>query len=1197
MKFKRIEVYGFKSFADKHEIPFGAGITGIVGPNGCGKSNVADAIRWVLGEQSAKLLRGHSMQDVIFNGTEKRKSMSYCEVALVFDNREKLFPSLDYDEVVILRKLYRSGESEYALNRTACRLKDIVELLRDGGMGREGYSIIGQGRIDELLSAKPEDRRNIFEEAAGISKFKARKVDAERKLGRTRDNLTRIIDILEEKNKQLEPLRRQAETAKKWLDYRDSLRHHEINTYIHQYETAASAKEIISTRLQGIVEAIELKETAYNNAVASYNEAMYDLSSIDKTLKALNEELLTLTVTLEQQAGDMKVLSERVSSFNDANNRLYTENETLTTQIATADTNLSNARLQLQKKKAEYEKSIEVAEEIKNKYLAISQLISQGESDAQTNKQALLDAMDRLADIKANMSRLLAERSALAQAVEDMESRISSQSAEIERDKADLDKIVSDLTSISSAKTEFAEELQSAYAQNNELLALANETTAKLDKLNEKFYTANSRRKILAEMQQGYEGFAFSVKNLMNDAKTNPEVARRIEGVVGKIISMDAKFETAVETALGQATQNMVTKNEDDAKYLIAYLKQKRYGRMTFLPMTSIKPRYIDSRYMSSIKSTAGCFGVASDLVKFDSKFKNIIEGLLGGTVIVDNLDTAVSLARSTGYGFKIVTLDGDVINPSGSLTGGSKKDNITNIFSHERELKELESLVKSLTAQIEDCTNKREDCAQKLEKIAEKIKLLQQKIHDADVEIATKTEAKNKLVADIDEMSRVVAELESDCEKDKKRAQKIDADINSVSELESLIQTKKQTAKEDEESVQIKYDELKAERDALQEKMMTARVAVTNAENDIKTLEADIERYTVEISSLKEKIAVNNEQIAQNKANIDTIHRAIESAKNSDTDADAKRAKEVRGKIEHLDEFKSELNEKVATVDKNRIDLMNELQNLRESKTREEMLLLKVDSDIEQMEIRVREEYNLEYADCLPYREEGYDFEAGVKETARLKRAMNALGNVNVDAIEMSKTVAEEYEVLDTQRQDLEKAEADLLKIIKEMSDEMLSRFTGKFEQIRTNFKKIFKELFNGGTADLVLMDSENPLEAGIEIVAQPPEKKLQSISLLSGGEKALTAIAILFAILRLKPMPFCLLDEIEAALDDANANRFAKYLRRFSEDTQFIVITHRKPTMELADSLYGVTMEEKGVSKIVSVKLEEDVKNFDND
>ncbi|MBO5215078.1 MAG: chromosome segregation protein SMC [Clostridia bacterium] len=1195
MKFKRIEVYGFKSFADKYEIPFGSGITGIVGPNGCGKSNVADAIRWVLGEQSAKLLRGSSMQDVIFNGTEKRKSMSYCEVALVFDNREKLFPSLDYSEVVISRKLYRSGESEYALNRTQCRLKDIVELLRDGGMGREGYSIIGQGRIDELLSAKPEDRRNIFEEAAGISKFKARKVDAERKLGRTRDNLTRIIDILEEKNKQLEPLRRQAESARKWLDMRDRLRHHEINTYIHQYETAAQAKEVINTRLNGIVEAIDLKQKAYDAAVASYNEAMYDLNSIDKNINALREELLTLTVSMEQQAGDIKVLKERISALFDRNVRLGEENNAMRVDIAEIDGKTSKAKTEKAHKSTELRDALALVDQIRDKYMAVVERLSKGESDAQTNKQALLDAMDRLADIKANMSRLLAERDALNLAIEDMERRIAGYSEELTADRAQFEQVKAELNAVSQKKTELNEKLQALYKRNNELLALANDTTSRLDKLNEKFYTAESRRKILNEMQQAYDGFAFSIRNLMNDAKKNNELSQRIQGVVAQLITMDAKYETAVETALGQAMQNIVTKNEEDAKYLIEYLKKMRYGRITFLPMSSIKPRSIDPRFDRALK-TAGCFGVASELVRFDKKYKNIVDGLLGGTVIVDTLDTAVSLARSTGYGFKIVTLEGDVINPTGSITGGSKKNDIANFFSHERELKELEEIVKKLGDEIDTLSKRKENCAEELDSVQTGIKTCQAGIHDADVEIAAKSETRNKLQSDIDEMARTIAELESDRDRDFKRVTKISDDINSVSELENLITSKKETAKEDEESVKQQSEELKAERDNLQEQMTSARLTVNELESAIKTLDADIERFTTDKQALIAKIATNDEEIAQNKANVETIEKSMKTASDRDGEADAKRIVVVREKLAHFDEYKEELHQKVATVDQNRLDLMNELQNLREGKAREEMLLLKVDTDIEQMEIRVREEYNLEYADCLQFREEGYDVTVGVQETAKLKRSMHALGNVNVDAIEMSQTIAQEYEEMNTQKEDLEKAEADLLKIIKELSDEMLGRFTGQFEQIRTNFKKIFKELFNGGTADLELLDSENPLEAGIEIKAQPPEKKLQSISLLSGGEKALTAIAILFAILKLKPMPFCLLDEIEAALDDANANRFAKYLRRFSEDTQFIVITHRKPTMELADSLYGVTMEEKGISKIVSVKLEDAVKNIDN-
>ena len=1190
MKFKRIEIYGFKSFADKYEIPFGSGVTAIVGPNGCGKSNVADSIRWVLGEQSAKLLRGNSMQDVIFNGTEKRKSMSYCEVALVFDNSEKLFPSLDYEEVVLSRKLYRNGDSEYALNRTPCRLKDIVDLLRDGGMGREGYSIIGQGRIDELLSAKPEDRRQIFEEAAGISKFKARKVDSERKLMRTRDNLTRITDILEEKSRQLEPLMKQAETARKWLDMRDSLKHHEINTYIHQYDTASQAKEVINGRLNGITEEIDLKQKSYEAAVASYNESMYDLNSIDKNINALREELLTLTVGMEKQAGDMKVLKERLSALFDRNRRLEEANEALDNRYSDTLKAVEKAKTERAERENLLDNARTEVENYRQRYLEAVEKLTRDENAAQNSKQALMEAMDRLADIKANMSRLLAERDALSSSVEENDKRIASETELLNRDETEFKELTEGLKSVAALKNELGEKLQSAYKRNNELLAEANETTARLDKLNEKFYTAESRRKILHEMREAYDGFVFSIRNLMNDAKKNAQLNSRIEGIVAQLISMDAKFETAIETALGQSMQNIVTRDEDAAKFIIEYLKKMKYGRITFLPMTSIRPRYLDSRFDRALKAE-GVFGVASDLVRYDRKYDGIIRGLLGNTVIVNNLDTAVSLAKSTGYGFKIVTLEGDIINPFGAITGGSKKNDIANIFSHDRELKELEETVKNLTAELARLNDKKDKCATELDAVQSLIKQTQQNIHEADLQIAAKTEAKNKLASDIDARKRVVTDLVSSGNADKLRIEKINADINSVGELEELITSKKQNAKQDDETRQKKYDQLKTSRDELQEKLTSARLAAAELESAVKTLENDIQRMQADIAAVASEIETNNEEINENKSQISTIEKGIQSDEQRDESADAKRIVQIKEKLAHFDSYKESLQEKVASVDKTRLDLMNELQTLRENKSREEMLLLKVDTDIEQMEQRVREEYNLEYEDCLAFKEENYDATKGIQETARLKRAMNALGNVNVDAIEMSKTVSEEYNELNAQKEDLEKAESDLMKIIKDLSDEMLARFSTQFAQIRSNFIKIFKELFNGGNADLELLDSENPLEAGIEIKAQPPEKKLQSISLLSGGEKALTAIAILFAILKLKPMPFCLLDEIEAALDDANANRFAKYLRRFSEDTQFIVITHRKPTMELADSLYGVTMEEKGVSKIVSVKLEDAV------
>ena len=686
MKLKRIEIYGFKSFADKYEIPFEGGITAIVGPNGCGKSNVADSVRWVLGEQSAKLLRGSSMQDVIFNGTEKRKSMSYCEVALVFDNRQKLFPALDYDEVVISRKLYRSGESEYAVNRTPCRLKDITEYLRDAGMGREGYSIIGQGRVDELLSAKPEDRRAIFEEAAGISKFKARKLEAERKLARTRDNLEKVSLVLDEKGKMLEPLRKQAETAKKWLELREQLKYHEINTYIHQYETASSAKKKISDKLDGVNEALSLKTQQYEQKIGDYNQSMYNMNSVDKNIEDLRNELLELTVGLEKQAGNMKVLQERISAFEAQSSRLKTDNEQLSERKNRMESEISDNSEKKQTLLKLAEEKLTEEEKIKARYLETVEKLTEKENEQQFNQQSLLEAMDKLAEIKSNLSRLEAEKVALTEDISSFNSNLVMMREENTVESENFKSLSEQLASNAKAYSEFKEKLKTLIAENNEILSEVSALTDKTEALSEKYISAKSRQKILNEMRTAFEGYTFSVKNLLRDAKTDSAVSDRIQGVVAQVISMDRKFETAIETALGGAMQNIITSDEEDAKWLIEYLKRKKYGRVTFLPLNAIKPRFIDSTYARAL-GTNGCYGAADKLVSYHPKFDRVIKGLLGGTVIVEDMDTAVSLARLTRYAFKIVTLEGDVINPQGSITGGSKKNDIANIFSHEREL------------------------------------------------------------------------------------------------------------------------------------------------------------------------------------------------------------------------------------------------------------------------------------------------------------------------------------------------------------------------------------------------------------------------------------------------------------------------------------------------------------------------------
>lgn len=1190
MKLKKIEIYGFKSFADKYEIPFEGGITAIVGPNGCGKSNVADCVRWVLGEQSAKLLRGSSMQDVIFNGTEKRKSMSYCEVALVFDNREKLFPTLDYDEVVISRKLYRSGESEYALNRTPCRLKDITEYLRDAGMGREGYSIIGQGRVDELLSAKPEDRRAIFEEAAGISKFKARKLEAERKLARTRDNLEKVSLVLDEKARMLEPLRKQAETAKKWLDLREQLKYHEINTYIHQYDTASEAKSQISGKLNEINEALSLKSQQYEQKIAAYNESMYNLNSLDKNLETLRNELLELTVGMEKQTGNMKVLQERISSFKASSERLSTENDDLGAQLGNINRDMELNRRNYARLEALVKKLLSEEEAVKTEYTNTVETLTQKESEAQFNQQSLLEAMDKLAEIKSNLSRLETEKAALEKDIESYKLNLDLMREEMNVEQKNLDATQIRLKENAEEYLKLKEELKDNISRDNDILSEVSSYTDKSEKLSEKLIASKSRQKILNEMRTAFEGYTFSVKNLLKDSKTDSEVSGRIQGVVAQIVSMDAKFETAIETALGSAMQNIITSDEEDAKWLISYLKRKNYGRVTFLPLNAIKPRHIDSSYNATLKSE-GCYGAADQLVRYDAKFDRVIKGLLGGTVVSENMDAAIGLARKTHYAFRIVTLDGDVINPQGSITGGSRKNDIANIFSHERELKELNAALSKIQQELNDYQQKKQELVEKHEKLEERAQQIRQSLHELEIEKALKTEDEQKRQQTLGELSSEIKVTEKNSQQAEKKLASINEDLNSIGRLENLIQSKTQDSKASDQKSQQLFDLLKKSRDELQEKLTAKKMEIAQAENNISNCTADYERFTARSQELKQKIDANAAEIESNKAQINDIERAIEKSVTNVNKIDAGRIDEIKVKLSNLDKHKLELQQNVSALDADREGLMSEIQTLRENRTKQEMLLIKVDEDIEKMQNNIFEQYQLTYETCLTFKDADYNAQEGMPLINQLRRKMAALGNINVDAIDQSRELSESYEVECSRRDDLLKAEDDMVKIIKDLSAEMLSRFETNFQQIRLNFIKIFKELFNGGTADLILQDSDDLLEAGIEIVAQPPEKKLQSITLLSGGEKALTAIAILFAILRLKPMPFCILDEIEAALDDANAGRFAKYLRRFSEETQFVVITHRKPTMELADNLYGVTMEEKGVSKIVSVQLSEAV------
>ena len=1191
MKFKKLEIYGFKSFADKLEVKFESGVTGIVGPNGCGKSNVADAIRWVMGEQSAKSLRGSSMQDVIFNGTEARKPQSFSEVSLFFDNTEKIFP-VDYDEVVLTRKLYRSGESEYLINKNGCRLKDIVDLLRDSGLGRESYCVIGQGKIDSLLSAKPEERRSVFEEAAGISKFKGRKVEAERKLERTRDNLTRLCDIISELERQLGPLTKQSESAKKFLELRDRLKELELNIYVYQYDNAAVNKAIIRERLEGIEEELALKTASFEKAVEDYNESSQKIRELDKNIEELRDELLNLTVGLEKKSGEAKLIQEKVANLTQTAEKLKTDidqDEVLQENLKRA---LEEKRKELKTQEivlAELEKQ---TEKINDEYLEIADRIVAGERMAEKQEGEVYNTLETLGDIKSNLSSIKTEKNALTEKQtevvarqDEIRNKIADTESDIEESRNKFEQNQAKLDSLKEKQQLLIDKSQDYLNKNNDYIK-------QLDDLKVDYHTKLSRARVLQEMQEENEGYIVSVKRLLEQAKTNSTLGGMIVGVVAKLMKVPEKLETAIEMALGASVQNIVTKNEEDAKYIVNYLKQNRFGRATFLPINSVKKRNVPD-FVRSKLNARGVLGIASELVSYEKKLEHIFKHLLGGTVIVDNLDNAVEIAKATSYSTKIVTLDGDIINPQGSITGGSKKESSTNLIGRQREIEDLTKALETQKNDVKVLLEKQQKLKDLIEENNSELVEIGQTIHQAEVDSVKYQEEIYRLEDIVSELEREQRQLEFTYETILDRLELLETALEKASNEEQAMNDKKVEVSENKRKESNRFDVLRKQRETLYDTLTELKVKSASGMSLQTALENDIERFETDIADSEYRYRENKLEYQKTLTQIADLNEQLEEMmQESAYKGNMAELQAVRDKLANLDTYKTQLQFDMNVADQNKMSLSNEIQRANEKKTKEEMNLAKIDTDIETMQERVWEEYNMTYASAVEFKQEDFVLHDGLVESAKIKKQISALGYVNVGAIEELKAVTERYDDLATQRDDLKTAEEDLIKIIKELTTEMESRFKTQFDQINTNFQKTFKELFGGGRAELRLEEGVGLLECGIDIIAEPPGKKLQSITLLSGGEKALTAVAILFAILKLKPMPFCVLDEIEAALDDANVERFAKYLKNFSQDTQFIVITHRKPTMELADCLYGVTMEEKGVSKMVSVKLSDAVK-----
>jgi len=1194
--FKQIEMTGFKSFADTTKINFDGGITAIVGPNGCGKSNVADAIRWVLGEQRKKELRGDSMQDVIFAGSERRKKLSYCEVSILFDNTHKWF-NIDYDEVLITRKLYRSGESEYYLNKKLCRLKDITNLLYDSGVGRDGYSIIGQGKVEQIISSKPEDRRTIFEDAAGISKFKARKNEAENELNRYRDNLSRTNDIMTEIERRLGPLKRQAEDAKKSLALRDTLKDLEVNAYIYQYDNASVVKDEINVRKKGYSDNLTIKQNEYDNLQIKYDANMEEINRVDRTISELHDKVLNLTVQLEKKQGENNLLNERMLHIEEQTKRVSAEVDALELEHTQLETLLSNATKAKDEENSNLKKLRIESEKLSSEYLELIDRITENEDSKEATQRAYIDNMAKLTDIKSNMSALIAKRDTMQVNLSTDSDKFNALQADYNALDNEIKAFAKDVDLAGKNKDKIEDELVSSKTNLQQL-------ETQLSNLNDEIFAYRSsitndtnRRNLLQGLQSNFEGYQVAVKRLLKDSAGNKQLSSAIKGVIGNIIDVKDAYSTAIEISLGASIQNIVTKNEEDAKVLIDYLKQGKIGRATFLPMTSVKPRSLmpgDRKFLDS----KGCLGIASEIISYPSEYSKVIQSLLGSTVIVDNLENAVKIARDSGYSFKMVTLDGDVLSPQGSMSGGSKKSSESSLLGKENEIKNLEKNIEKNTKYLQELEQNNKKLMAQVVSLRQSREELTVKLQQVNSEYASKM---SKLQAMQDKLAGLGAEVkqyEAQLTLAKQFIKDIQSKIDSVDSLENDITVSQKQMDESSSNTQSMYAKLKVKREEYNSQITEFKIKIAGAEEKIKALELEIDRYTTQLNDSHDNIErAKLELTRQQQVYNDAKQIQLQSMREVDTEGIGEELKALNAKLATFDQFKSSVLAEIKEIDDKKAEAQAEISRLQNKIFQEDNKLQKVDIDIENMQERIYEEYEMTYNDCKPFKRDDFDIKEGMIEISHIKTQISALGSININAIEEYKTEGARYEEMSAQVNDLKKAEEDLMKIIADLSAEMLQKFNTEFDKINANFSKVFKELFGGGNATLELLPNEDPLCAGVEISACPPGKALKNISLMSGGEKTMTAIAILFAILKLRPMPFCFLDEIEAALDDNNITRYASYLQRFSQETQFIVITHRKPTMEMADSLFGVTMEEKGVSKIVSVKLSEAVKVTEQD
>ena len=1182
MYLKSIEVQGFKSFANKMTFDFHNGITGIVGPNGSGKSNIGDAVRWVLGEQSAKQLRGGKMEDVIFAGTELRKPVSYAGVAITIDNSDHAL-AIDYDQVTVTRKVFRSGESEYLINGSPCRLKDINELFYDTGIGKEGYSIIGQGQIDRILSGKPEERRELFDEAAGIVKFKRRKAEAQKKLNEESQHLVRVNDILSELEKQVGPLERQSEKAKEYLKLKEELKKGDINLFILESEATKKELKLVNEKykiatdeLSGVQAQLDesAREYGINEArlnefnlqidenTSELNQAAIDKNKLLGQIEIINEQIKSVTSNGELLNNRRNDIKELLEDKEDEKKRLISERFAIVDKVNELRTEKDRAEKDVKELSDSIEYLEKSTDEAKNQMFDVLNEMSQVKSRLQHNETLLGQINIRKAELTRQLINCKSEQ--------------DTQNNSLSQVENELDRIKADITATNEALFLKEKELQSKKeAYNNNNLEITN-----LTKL---IMSETSKLESLRNITERYDGYGNSIRRVMECKENNDGIL----GVVADIIKTKKQYETAIETALGGTIQNIVTDTEETAKGLIAFLKNNKYGRATFLPLSAISGK--DIRADAGLLKEKGAIGFANTLVECDAQFAELTKYLLGRILVADNIDNALAIARKHNHSVRIVTLEGDMLSPGGSMSGGAFKNN-SNLLGRRREIDELEESIKKNEITLGRLNENAEKIKNFQSELVEFIEQLRIKLKDKELEENTATLTLEQAKRKHNELTTAYSNSKRESENIDKQVKDIRAEIDaSKQEIASLnksndeltILINENTTKTDEKKALLIDKQEKANQLSIDFANLTQKDSF--AEENVKRVLREISRLNDELKGIDDSLGNSDDEINAKKENISLIEESIKKADSL--------IEEYTEQLSKMKEERDSVSEQLKKLFVRREEISEHIRNLDKE-------IMKLSSQIEQIEKNqdaridyMWSEYELTLKMAEEFKDESLTDINDIRLViSRTKNDIKKLGEVNVNAIEDYKEVSERYSFLKTQHDDLIKAKDELTKIIEDLDTGMRTQFVEKFQEIKLEFDKVFKEMFGGGRGTIELEEEADVLEAGIRIISQPPGKKLQNMMQLSGGEKALTAIALLFAIQNLKPSPFCLLDEIEAALDDSNVDRFAKYLHKLTKFTQFIVITHRRGTMAAADRLYGITMQEKGVSTLVSVDLIKD-------